>query len=58
MRRYIYLHGTPDSTELGVPGSIGCIRMANSDILRLFDLVPVYTPVHISEKDEGGGRGV
>ena len=47
MRRYIYLHGTPDSTRLGVPGSIGCIRLANDDILRLFELVPVYTPVFI-----------
>lgn len=49
MRRYIYLHGTPDTTPLGTPGSIGCIRMANSDIVRLFDLVPVYTPVIIHE---------
>lgn len=49
MRRYIYLHGTPDSTRLGSPGSIGCIRLANDDIVRLFDLAPVYTPVIISE---------
>lgn len=49
MRRYIYLHGTPDSTPLGTPGSIGCIRMRNADILRLFELVPPYTPVHIGE---------
>ncbi len=47
MRRYIYIHGTPDSTELGTPGSIGCIRMANADIVELFDRVPVGTPVTI-----------
>ncbi|HEX6997093.1 MAG TPA: L,D-transpeptidase [Gammaproteobacteria bacterium] len=47
MRRYIYIHGTPDSTELGVPGSIGCIRMANADIVELFDRVPVGTAVNI-----------
>jgi lipoprotein-anchoring transpeptidase ErfK/SrfK len=47
MRRYIYIHGTPDTEPLGVPGSIGCIRMANHDIVELFDRVPVGTPVHI-----------
>lgn len=49
MRRYIYLHGSPDSVELGRPGSIGCIRMRNSDIVELFDLVPPYTRVDIAE---------
>jgi lipoprotein-anchoring transpeptidase ErfK/SrfK len=48
MRRYIYIHGTPDSAELGKPGSIGCVRMRNADIAELFDLVPPYTPVEIS----------
>jgi len=47
MRRYIYIHGTPDSVELGKPGSHGCIRMRNRDIVRLFDQVPVGTPVFI-----------
>jgi L,D-transpeptidase YbiS len=48
MRRYIYIHGTPDSTALGRPGSIGCVRMANSAIVELFDLVPAGTPVEIA----------
>jgi L,D-transpeptidase YbiS len=48
MRRYIYIHGTPDNVPLGTPGSIGCIRMRNSDIIELFDLVPPYTPVDIN----------
>ena len=39
MRRYIYIHGTPDSVEMGKPGSIGCIRMRNSDLLELFDTI-------------------
>ena len=47
MRRYIYIHGSPDSAELGKPGSIGCIRMRNADIAELFDLVPAYTTVEI-----------
>jgi predicted GNAT family N-acyltransferase len=49
MRRYIYLHGSPDSVAMGTPGSIGCVRMKNSDIIELFDLVPVRTPVEIVE---------
>lgn len=49
MRRYIYIHGSPDSVQMGRPGSIGCIRMRNADIIELFDLVPSGTPVNISE---------
>jgi L,D-transpeptidase YbiS len=49
MRRYIYIHGTPDSAEMGRPGSIGCIRMRNRDIVELFDLVAPYTPVEIQD---------
>lgn len=47
MRRYIYIHGTPDSVPLGIPGSIGCIRMRNADLIELFDLVPAGTEVDI-----------
>jgi len=47
MRRYIYIHGSPDTAEMGRPGSIGCVRMRNRDIVELFDLVPPYTPVDI-----------
>jgi L,D-transpeptidase YbiS len=47
MRRYIYIHGSPDAAEMGKPGSIGCIRMRNHDIVELFELVPPYTPVEI-----------
>lgn len=49
MRRYIYLHGSPDTVTMGAPGSIGCVRMKNSDIVELFDLVPPRTPVDIVE---------
>lgn len=49
MRRYVYIHGSPDSTPMGRPGSIGCIRMRNADIIELFDLVAPYTPVDITE---------
>jgi lipoprotein-anchoring transpeptidase ErfK/SrfK len=48
MRRFIYIHGSPDSVPMGKPGSIGCIRMRNADIVELFDRVPAGTPVRIS----------
>lgn len=47
-RRYIYIHGTPDSEPMGIPRSHGCIRMRNQDVLALFERVPVGTPVLIS----------
>lgn len=49
MRRYIYIHGSPDSRTMGKPGSIGCIRMHNRDVVELFDLVEPGTPVEIVE---------
>ncbi|RKT60573.1 L,D-transpeptidase-like protein [Azonexus fungiphilus] len=49
MRRYVYIHGSPDSAEMGVPGSHGCVRMRNADIVELFERVPCYTAVDIRE---------
>lgn len=47
LRRFIYIHGTPDSEVLGVPRSHGCIRMSNNEIIALFDKVSNGTPVEI-----------
>ncbi len=47
MRRYSYIPGTPDTKPMGVPRSIGCVRMRNRDVAELFDLVPAGTPVDI-----------
>lgn len=52
LRRFIYLHGTPDSEPMGVPLSHGCIRMRNADIMRLFDAVTCGTAVEIFAGDE------
>jgi lipoprotein-anchoring transpeptidase ErfK/SrfK len=49
MRRAIYIHGSPDSVEMGAPGSHGCIRMRNQDVIELFDQVPIRTLVEIVE---------
>jgi lipoprotein-anchoring transpeptidase ErfK/SrfK len=48
MRRYIYIHGTPDTVSMGISGSHGCIRMRNDELIELFDLVPVGTAVEIN----------
>lgn len=47
MRRYIYIHGCPDDDPMGSPSSRGCVKMRNSDIIRLFDRVPTGTRVTI-----------
>ncbi len=47
MRRYIYIHGTPEEVTMGIPGSKGCIRMKNNDLIELFDMIACYTMVHI-----------
>ena len=48
MQRFIYIHGTPDESQLGEPLSHGCIRMSNDDVIELFDLVFAGTIVHIN----------
>ena len=49
MRRYIYIHGTPDEAFEQAPRSHGCIRMRNADLVELFDAVLPFTPVEIVE---------
>lgn len=48
-QRYIYIHGTNDEASLGRAASHGCIRMKNREVIELFDLVPVGTPVWVDE---------
>jgi lipoprotein-anchoring transpeptidase ErfK/SrfK len=49
MRRFIYVHGTPDEAAIGTAASHGCIRMRNADVIDLFDRVDVGTLVEIVE---------
>jgi len=49
MRRYIYIHGTPECEPMGEPASHGCIRMRNGDVIELFERVQVGIPVDIEE---------
>lgn len=50
LRRFIYIHGSPDDVEMGAPGSHGCVRMRNADIIRLYDMVDVGERVLIKEE--------
>ena len=50
MRRYVYIHGCPAEDEMGIPSSHGCVKMRNQDVIELFNLIPVYTVVHIVER--------
>jgi len=47
--RFIYIHGTADQSSIGRPASCGCIHLADADLIPLFDLLPIGTPVWISE---------
>ena len=47
--RFIYIHGTKHEQKIGEADSHGCIRMRNADVIELFDLVEVGTPVRISK---------
>jgi L,D-transpeptidase YbiS len=49
MRRYVYIHGSPESAQMGRPGSIGCVRMHGGELLDLFERIPPYTPVVVHE---------
>ena len=47
--RYIYIHGTADQINIGKPASIGCIHLADADLIPLFDRLPSGTLVWISK---------
>lgn len=47
LNRFIYIHGTPDDTVLGTPGSHGCIRMCNQDIIAFSNWATINMPVNI-----------
>ena len=49
MRRYIYIHGCPDSDSFSIPSSHGCVKMRNKDIIELFKNIDAGTRVLIHE---------
>jgi hypothetical protein len=49
LSRGIYIHGTSAEDMIGTPGSRGCIRMRNQEIIELFDAVPRFARVRIQK---------
>ena len=47
--RFIYIHGTKHEDKIGIPDSHGCVRMRNSDVAELFELVDEGAQVIIEE---------
>ena len=45
--RFIYIHGTPEERNIGLPVSYGCVRMRSRDVMALFDRVGVGARVDI-----------
>lgn len=41
----IRFHGTANVSSIGTPASQGCVRLTNSDVVELYDLVPSGTPI-------------
>ncbi|MEO5719695.1 MAG: L,D-transpeptidase [Chthoniobacterales bacterium] len=48
--RYIYIHGTPEERNIGLPTSYGCIRMRSQDVIELFDIVGNGAQVRIENQ--------
>lgn len=49
-RRYIYIHGTPEERNIGLPTSYGCVRMRSGDVIELFDIVGTGAQVTIANQ--------
>ena len=53
----IGLHGTDDPDSVGRPISHGCIRVPNEVVEQLATLLPLGTPIHITDGIGAGGDG-
>src|SRR5438874_12590125 len=45
--RDIYIHGTPEERNLGLPVSYGCVRMSSNDVIKLYEIVGLGAQVTI-----------
>lgn len=52
--RGIYIHGTPEERNIGLPVSYGCIRMRSRDVIALYDMVGVGTRVRVLDSTQRG----
>ncbi len=62
--RTIYIHGTPEERNLGLPVSYGCVRMRSADVVQLYSIVgwgaevfilpfPLDRAVRFAQHDKG-----
>ena len=58
LARFIYLHGTNQEGLLGQPVSHGCVRLANADVIDLFERVAEGDPLLIAEDLVGDAFGL
>src|SRR5438045_8527283 len=47
--RDIYIHGTPEERNLGLPVSYGCVRMSSNDVIKLYEMVGQGARVTIAD---------
>ena len=45
--RDIYIHGTPEERNLGLPVSYGCVRMSSNEVIKLYEMVGLGAQVTI-----------
>lgn len=58
MKRYIYIHGTPEESRLGKPASYGCIRMGMKDVVEVFNDVPIGAKVVVTKGSLPSGKKI
>jgi len=58
LERFIYLHGTNQEGQLGLPVSHGCVRLSNADVTELFEFVSPGDPVFIAGDLQEDGLGL
>jgi hypothetical protein len=46
--RYIYIHGTNEEEKIGMPSSMGCVRLRNDDVIQAYEKIPLGTKVLIT----------
>ena len=56
LERFIYIHGTNHEHLLGQPASHGCIRLGNSGMIELFDMVEEGTELEIQPATRPRGK--
>jgi lipoprotein-anchoring transpeptidase ErfK/SrfK len=56
LARFIYIHGTNQEHLIGTPASHGCVRLRNTDMIALHDMVDSGAPVRIAAPASRHGR--